>query len=266
MTPWITLIVWIFPNLGQWGRTAHMEGAGNAAALLASGAEALYGNPAQLLSGTGLSWIQGYRMPYALPEFYQVYSGISWATVRHGIGVGIWTQGLPSLYRETHLLVDLAHRFQSWVLAFRPRLFWLQVSDPNVATVSATAWLVDWGVTWTSGAFQIGFHQENAAHGQLRVIEVTEDLPSTWEIAVRYERPIGVSWMAAIGPGGKGRIGVESWFTSGFAVRLGVDERNLTIGMGLRSGRWEWDFSGENHRDLGTTYGVALQYRPARFP
>ncbi len=256
------VLFWILPSLGQWEGSARLEGTGNAGVLLTTGSEALFGNPTGLADKKGWSVTQGYRMPYALPEYVQAYIGAGWASSRYGGGIGIWTQGIGSVYRETHLLIGWAYRIRSWALGIRPRLFMVQANGSDLPSVTVTAILLDWGLTWSRGPLRVGFLQENATHQSIRVLEAREVLPSRWTVALQVERPRSVYWMAAIGPHGRGRIGVESWFTSGFAVRMGVDDRALTIGMGLRSGRFAVDFSGKSHRDLGTSYGVTFRYQP----
>jgi len=260
---WVSsILLWILPSLGQWGTTARLEGTGLASLLLSTGAEALFGHPSGLSEGEGWSVIQGYRMPYALPDYTQLYFGTSWAWKGRGIGLGLWSQGIGSDFRETHFILGLAFRMRSWALALRPRFYVIQAKVPGSASLSRGLLMIDWGVTWVRGPLRLGVVQQNVTHQRIQLLEVRELLPAPWGIALRYERPARVYWMVALGPRGQGRIGVESWFTPGFCVRMGVDQQRLTIGMGLRSGRFALDFSGKSHRDLGTTYGIALRYEP----
>ena len=57
-------------------------------------------------------------------------------------------------------------------------------------------------------------------------------------------------------------IGIELWFYDTFAPRIGLDEEYLTMGFGLKSNWWDFDFGLKAHEELGTTYrfGFNLKY------
>lgn len=61
----------------------------------------------------------------------------------------------------------------------------------------------------------------------------------------------------------KHHFGIELWFYDTFAPRIGLDDEYLTMGFGLKSSWWNFDFGLKTHEKLGNTYrfGFNLKYK-----
>ncbi len=57
------------------------------------------------------------------------------------------------------------------------------------------------------------------------------------------------------------RTGIELWFFDTFAPRMGFDDEYLTMGFGLKTSWWKFNFGMKAHEELGTTYRFGLSLK-----
>ncbi len=263
MSFWPVLLLPALVTLGNLEPTARPEASGFAAVAAITGAEALFGNPAGIFAPGFLSAVAGYRAWYELSELKTLQAGVAMGRHRWATGFGIWRKSAGNFYAETQALWTLALRWRSLQVACRPRWFQVAVRDSG-ETWSRYAWLLDAGVRWQHGPAAVGFHVENLTSRRLQLLETSQRLARRTILALAWRLPANVTWSAAyVNWNGQPlyRVGVEAWFTRGFALRLGVDEKYLTLGMGLTDGQWSFDFTGRNVFPMGAVYTVSLGYR-----
>ena len=250
-------------TLGNLEPTARLEASGFAPVAAVTGAEALFGNPAALPDASPLSLVGGYQGWYEVGDLRTLQMGAAFGRRRWAVGVGGWQKAISGIYAETHLLAAAAVRFRRVQFGLRTRWFQVSARDSSETWAGGTP-VLDAGVLAHWGDASIGLHLENLGGARVRLVQASEPLARRTVLALAWRLPRNVTWSAAyVNWNGYAlyRVGVEAWFTRGFALRIGVDEKYLTLGMGLTNGHWSFDFSGRNVFPMGAVYAVSVGYR-----
>ncbi len=264
MFPWLLgILLPAVITLGNLEPPARLEAMGFAGVAAIGGAEALFGNPALVAETSGAAALLGYQGWYQVPELRTLEAGLAYGRLPVTLGWGVYRHSLGDFYAETQVLAVLAVSHGPLRVGLRPR--WFQVWARDTAeSWNASTVLWDLGVAYHRGHLYLGYHGENLTHRTLTLVHESQTLASRHLLAVSWFLPRNVLWSVAyVRWNGQSlyRIGVEAWFTPGFALRLGVDEKYLTLGMGLTDGQWFLDFAGRNVFPMGAVYALTTGYR-----
>ncbi len=264
---WVGLLPAVI-TLGNLEPPARLEAVGFAGVAAVNGANAVFGNPATIFPQHRLSVLGHYQGWYEVNDLRLLQTAVSTRLRSLALGLGIRRKGVADLYAETTVALVLAMERARLLgpgtlrMALRPR--WFQVSAQDTAeTWNASQWLLDAGVVYQGQRGAVGIHWENLARASLRLVEETQQLARRTVVAAAWRLPANVTWSAAyVHWNGQDlyRVGVEAWFTPGFALRFGLDEKYLTLGMGLTDGHWSFDFAGRNVFPMGAVYSLAVGY------
>lgn len=238
------------------------ESVGNTLVPLETGASSVLNMPTGVAIGEGISFASSYQMPYAMFGLFRAMSSIAIHSPLISVGMGIHAKRAEQFYHEYQFIFVLAKKINRYItFAIRPR--WLRISvreSPEILHTGNTR-LLDWAVTVNIGKIKFSAYQENALGSRIKVYQTNEKITYASGVGVLLNVPKNTRWMASIeSRDGETvpHIGVESWYTAGFAVRMGIDDTQFTIGMGLKAGNYGVDFSAKTHRYLGTTYSTGI--------
>ncbi len=259
---------------------ARPKAMGSAFVALADDANAVYWNPAGLTRSNrvslqmtnswlyGVSNIDNYYMAVNLPSYKGVHAGLSWVRL-----------GITDSYSEDTLNLALAAEMpflKGLSVGLTGKLFLLaapgyeQYNDPNYnggdhgfsADLGA---LYDSGEAWTLGAAVYNLHEAT-----LQLLDNTSDPDPVYT-----EWAAGGSYLfrdtlliTADFRNREGRTtdvvlhgGTEIWFYDALALRAGLDESMVTLGVGLQDKHWQADFSIETDNKLGNIYMLSFTVR-----
>ena len=262
------------------GVGARPKAMGSAFVAIADDPNATYWNPAGLtrdgrvaLQATnawlyGVSDIDNYYLAAKLPSYKGVHFGLSWVRL-----------GLSDLYSEDTLNLALAMEapfLKGLSVGLSGKLFLLdapgyeQYNDPNYGG-GDQGFSADLGLLYDSGAaWTLGATVYNLNETTLQLISSTADPDPVYR-----EWAAGGSYLfretlliSADFRNREGRTtdvvlhgGAEIWFFDALALRAGLDESMVTLGVGLQDVHWQADFSIETDNKLGNIYMLSFTVR-----
>jgi hypothetical protein len=246
---------------------------GSAFVSVADDANAVYWNPSGMTQLDRFELTGCRTLLYAVDGLSNDY--VSLAYNRAGLGAfGMsWVRlGLKDVYYEDSINLALARKlpFMSG-LSIGASLKVLVLSAPGYEKYNDPAYegrdikeTFDFGVHYRSaGAWTLGAVVYNVTEPKLKLLSTTTEpapvhretaigasytfrgmLLTTFDLRTRYG-----SFSNTIG-----RFGSELWFFDAVALRGGFERGNMTAGLGLNGGRWQFDVMFETHDELGNTY------------
>jgi hypothetical protein len=259
---------------------ARPKALGSAFVSLVDDANAVYWNPAGLARIDRSSLMLTRAWLYSVPEIYNDYVCMtlpSWRGLHFGWS---WVRlGVDDTYSENTLNLAAAARLP-WLdglaAGVAGKLFRLeapgyeQYNDPAY-NGGDHKFSCDLGLHYDSGgAWTLGAVVYNLTSPELQLLSTTSDPdPVYTEYAVGGSylfrdtllltvdlRDREGEWDNTVLHGG-----AEIWFFNALALRSGLDQGLVTIGVGLQDVHWEADFALETNRDLGNVYMLSFTVR-----
>jgi hypothetical protein len=250
-------------HIGDVEIGARAIGAGKACVTLLEGSEAIFWNPASLISETEVDIYSVYEMPYSLREFMRGAVSIKLGDRKKAFGVGLRIKNLRDVFNESNFILGFARRVKFLSIGGNFRYIVISATDGNGNNYAERNWTFDMGILVEIRNFRLSYSYFDLIKPNMSLLGNDEPSISTQRIGFGLRRPSNVIWLLSIEDHGYGfniyRIGVEAWFTRGFSARFGIDERYPTVGFGLREKNWELDFGTRSHRYLGNTYSISFR-------
>jgi hypothetical protein len=259
---------------------ARPKSLGSAFVSLVDDANAAYWNPAGLTRSDRTSLMLTRAWLYGVDDLYNDYIAVDLPAV-WGLHLGAsWVRlGLKDLYSENTLNLAAAVRLPLLTglsLGVTGKLFRLEApgyeryNDPAY-NGGDHAYSFDAGFHYDSGgAWTLGGVLYNINAPELQLLATTSNPdPAYTEYAVggsylfRETLLLSVdvrnregNWTDTVLLGG-----AEIWFFNALALRAGLDEGLVTMGIGLQDVHWEVDVSLETNRKLGNVYMLSFTVR-----
>lgn len=281
---WLGLGVLHAPTAEADFRHAHPgarpKALGSAYVSLVDDANAVYWNPAGLVLDDRASLMFTRSWMYGLSDLYNDYICAdipSWGGFHLGAS---WVRlGIKDLYSEDTINLAVAHE-----LSFLPglaagvtgKLFLLeapgydQYNDPNY-NGGDHDWSFDLGLHYRAkGPWTLGAVFYNVLQPELQLLQNTsspDPVYSEWAAGGSY---LFRDALLLTGDfrSREGRLhdivlngGAEIWFFDALALRMGIEEGLVTMGVGLQDDHWQADFSLQTDKKLGNIYMLSFTVR-----
>lgn len=249
--------------LGNTEVGARAISTGKACITLLEGSEAIFWNPASLISETKFDIFTVYEIPYSLRDFARGALVAKIGDKRKAFGAGLRIKDLRGTFTESNVILGFARKIYFINLGGSLRYILISATYGNGNNYVARNWTIDIGFLIYVGNFKLSYAHFDLLNPNMSLLGNAEHSISIKRIGVGLRRPSNVMWLFSLEDHGEGfkiyRIGVEAWFTRGFAARFGIDERYPTIGFGLKEKNWAFDFGTRSHRYLGNTYSFSFK-------
>jgi hypothetical protein len=259
---------------------ARPKALGSAFVSLADDANAAYWNPAGLTRGDRLSFMATRAWLYNVSEIYNDYLCIvlpPWHALHFGAS---WVRlGVEDLYSENTVNLALATQvplLSGLSAGVAGKLLFLEApgyeryNDPAY-NGGDQALSLDVGLHYSSGGpWSLGAVLYNPTEPELQLLTTTSDPdPVYMEYAVGGSylfrdtllltvdvRSREGHWRDTVLNGG-----AEIWFFNALALRAGLDQGLVAMGIGLQDVHWEVDFALETNKELGNAYMLSFTVR-----
>ncbi len=239
-------------------------GMGNAYSALGEGEESLFYNPACTANldynALGLS----YQNQYGISDLLNLNMAAILPWQDFSYGMAIQQVNLLDVYNEDIFYLNIARKFQfndSQInLGINGKYYMVSGDEADISL--DRPFDIDLGMLYQYKGFHLGYSSRNL----MRLGEEKDHMESSQLIgmAVKWQDLLNLTADYEITPSDSFvRLGIELWFYNTFAPRIGFDDKYLTMGFGLRSSWWGFDFGLKTHEELGTTYrfGFNLKYK-----
>jgi hypothetical protein len=239
-------------------------GMGNAYSALAEGVESLFYNPAgtALIDSNMLS--ASYQNQYGISDLLNLNVAAILALKGYSMGMAIQQVNLLDVYAEDIFYLNIARSFElpaSRINVGANTRYYFTGGEENEVELDKPFDL-DLGVIYLYKSFRLAYSSRNLLRLGGKEDEILSSqligMAVKWQdllnLTADYEITEDDSFM---------RLGIELWFYNTFSPRIGFDDEYLTMGFGLRSSWWGFDFGLKTHEELGSTYrfGFNLKYK-----
>jgi hypothetical protein len=141
-----------------------------------------------------------------------------------------------------------------------------------LAENSSTGWGVDVGGLYeVLDGFKVGFNLQDVTKTKLKWDSISkheEIIPTSMKFGAAYTKDISeiksiitLSWSLDTKYGTEMQYGVEWWLMNAVALRVGLNNNELTVGTGLRLATFQVDYAFIGHDDLGNTHRISTSVR-----
>lgn len=258
---------------------ARGQGMGGAFVAMTGDPASLFWNPAAILSERRVQ-VEGMRTRLfdGIEGLTEDYLGATFR-VRDNLGLGLgWTRtGLTDIYHEDVITAGLATTLLDGKVQVGASVLFYGAAAPGYEALNDPSYLgAQWEPSASVGAiwraredWTFGFSAENLLRPEIALLSSTTDVDQ-----IGGRRRVGFAYLLqdVVYLVGEIRhhdfpphvddpwtlhVGAESWFQEVLALRLGVDEGDLTAGFGLLVDRVRVDASLLTHERLGNSYRAA---------
>ncbi|MCF7913433.1 MAG: hypothetical protein K9M99_12975 [Candidatus Cloacimonetes bacterium] len=239
-------------------------GMGNAYSALAEGVESLYYNPAGTAGLDDKVMGLSYQNHYGISDLLNLNMTAAIPWKQNVYGMAIQQVNLLDVYYEDIFYLNMSRSIKlssgSLNLGINGKYFLVSGNEAEVSL--DTPYDIDIGAVYMNKGFHLAYSSRNLARlggdkdemGSSQLIGIAFKWQDLLNLTSDYEITENESFF---------RLGIELWFYDTFAPRLGFDDEYLTMGFGLKSNWWEFNFGLKTHEELGTTYrfGMTLKYK-----
>jgi len=260
----ISMLSFLWSDFSGMNNGTRSLGMGNAYSALGEGAESIFYNPAGVAgfdyNVLGIS----YQNQYGISDLLNL--NLTAVVPWKGYAFSMATQqvNLLDVYYEDIFYLNMARSFQlksgQLNVGINGKYFIVSGEEADVELDSPIDF--DLGAIYKINGFHIAYSSRNITRldGEKDKIESSQLIG----MAFKWQNLLNLTTDYEITPENNYfRIGIELWFYDTFAPRLGFDDQYLTMGFGLKSDWWGFDFGLKAHEELGTTYrfGLTLKYK-----
>jgi hypothetical protein len=238
-------------------------GMGNAYSALGEGAESLFYNPAGVAGAEYPSVGLSYQNQYGISDLVNLNMTAVYPWQKNVFGMAIQQANLLDVYYEDIFYLNYARSFKlqtgSLNLGMNGKYYIVSGNEADVEL--DRPYDLDLGALYKIGGFHLAYSSRNLSRlgGEIDQVESSQLLG----VAFKWQELLNITSDYEITESDNYfRLGIELWFYDTFAPRLGFDDEYLTMGFGLKSSWWGFDFGLKTHEELGTTYrfGLTLNY------
>lgn len=233
--------------------SALLMGQGGVSMGIMQAPDALLYNPALVSRNLAASF--SYGIPYGMRElgyfnFGVGYRGASFAGARFA---------LNDIYHEQIFILGYRRKFVRRIdigLGLGYHMVGVKGYDDARSVVVTGGGRYKIGPLYAGGNFLVHTKREMNFTGR-----AYDKFAERFNVGCSVNLPKGVSWGVEGMPGEDFRVGVNVSFTKGLSVRMGIfDKSRFTLGFGLSTDNFAFDFALVEHRELGETYISTLRF------
>ncbi len=221
--------------------------------------DAIFSNPA-LISDNKFSGVIGVRQNYFMSELTDFHASLSTKIWRSNLALGVLKRGIKDVLSDYTFLLGSGYKTDHFGIGISGRIKYLFNLEDNL---KATSISLDYGFFARWNIFNFSFSHLNALRSSLSFDGNSGKTPSELNFQASLRLPEPASWFFGVSYDGEKvyyRIGSEVWFTEGFGIRVGIQERDIRLGLGLKTERYGIDFAFGSSRELGTTVLISTNY------
>ena len=261
----------IYTNTGTRAMTM-----GEAFNSVGTGAEAVFINPAGILSDRKVEVSANYSLMYSVEGLSSYSSSVAYNSPFGAFGIGWNRLAVSNMYSENLVKLDYARQiFHNFSAGLSVKSFIISAGgyekydDPSFSK-SKAAFTGDLGILWrASDRMNISGTIENVNSPKISLISTTEDADAldrtiTIGTSLRLQKFLLFSIDAKTFDDNfsdiKINFGSEITFFDAIALRSGFSDGRLSLGMGIFSKKWAFDFGFFSHRTLGNKYQFSLKF------
>lgn len=251
--------------VGEFHPGAQVGGMGAAGVAFVESPEALFWNPAALAQLRKPSLTTELDIPYSLGQVRVLSLTAGGHLHVLGLAAGLFTKRVQDLFAETHLSLGAGAALGPLEIGSALRAIQLQAGGET--TLSRTAWTLDLGARLNLGQVRLAYARFDLLRPELSLLGATgvRGVPLQ-RLGFSLNLPAPVYWSFEADDRGEGfrvlKWGVEAWYTGAFALRFGVQDGHMTMGVGFRAEALHFDIGALSNPYLGTTYRFSLAYLP----
>lgn len=221
--------------------------------------DAVFINPA-LLPDSRMSGVLGLRQSYFMSELTDFHFSFSTKISRVGLGLGVVKSGIKDVVSDYTFLIGAGVKRGFAGTGLNVRFKYLKNIEDNLSRSSVS---MDCGFFAKVYMFDIMLSYLNFLQPSQGFEDTGEKSESELILATSFKIPEPVTWMIGVNrtPSKTSyRIGSELWFTEGFGLRLGIMDREVRLGLALKTETYGIDVSFGSSRELGTSYVISTNY------
>ncbi|MCF7918838.1 MAG: hypothetical protein K9N06_02870 [Candidatus Cloacimonetes bacterium] len=239
-------------------------GMGNAFSAMDGAPESIYFNPAGIAGLDHYNLNTSYQNVYGISDLVNLNLAVTAPLGDYTAGLAVQQVNLLDVYNENILYLDVARQLRRgnshFKLGVSGKYFLIGGSEADVEL--DMPYDFDLGFVWQTKGFALSSCSKNI----LRFASDKDNISSVQVLgaAVNWQELLNMTADYEIeSDRGILHLGIELWFYDTFAPRIGLDDQYLTMGFGLKSSLWDFDFGLKTHEKLGTTYrfGFNLKYK-----
>jgi len=225
-------------------------------------ADAIFSNPA-VLPPSKFAIVFGMRQNFFMSELTDFHFGVSTGTKRFGIGLGVTKMGIKDVVADYRLLAGIKFAVRGFKVGLNSRIGYLRSLEAGEDSLRRITYSMDLGLAWRIRMFNFYMSYLNFLRPSEGLLTSTEKSESELLLGTAFSIPEPVTWFLGVDIWRKKvsyRVASEMWFTKGFGIRFGILERELRLGLCLRTEDYGVDLSFGSSRELGTTYVITTHY------
>lgn len=239
-------------------------GMGNAFSAISGVPECVYFNPAGCADIEEYNLNTSYQNVYGISYLNNLNLAVSIPTRDFNTGIALQQSSLIDVYSENILYFNAAKKLEisgrNFLAGTNVKYYFTGGEESEVELDQPFD--LDLGLIYKEGSSSLAYTAKNL----LRIAEEKDHIYTTHVIAaaLNWQDLLNVTADYDISEEESNmHLGIELWFYDTFAPRIGLDNEYLTMGFGLKSSWWNFDFALSTHEKLGNNYrfGFNLKYK-----
>ncbi|MBP7703420.1 MAG: hypothetical protein KA126_06005 [Candidatus Hydrothermae bacterium] len=224
-----------------------------------SKSDAIFVNPA-LLPDSRFSGVLGLRQNYLMSDLTDFHLSVSGKFWKLRAGLGLLEGGIKDIVSDYTFLAGLGMMNSFFGAGLSTRVGYLKNIEDNL---TASSFSIDYGLCARLSIFEFTFSHLNALRPSRGFTDKSEKSESEMLFMISFQVPQSVTWMLGLDRTSSKtsyRIGSEMWFTRGFGLRIGLMDREVRLGLCLKTDTYGIDVAFGSSRELGTTVVISTNY------
>ncbi|MDI6851044.1 MAG: hypothetical protein QMD82_03800 [bacterium] len=221
--------------------------------------DAVFINPS-MIPNSKFSGVLGIRQSYFASELTDIHFSASTKINKLGLALGILKTGIKDVYSDYTFLMGVGFKKSNCGVGINSRIKYLKNIEDDLASSSLS---LDYGLFAKVGIFNFSLMHLNFLRTSVGFYDRSEKSLDELLFFTSFNIPEPVTWVLGIDKTPEKmtyRFGTELWFTEGFGLRVAVLEREIRLGLGLKTDTYGVDISFGSSRELGTTYLISTSY------
>lgn len=260
----LTFTAFLTADFSSMNKGTRSLGMGNAYTAMGEGVESLYFNAA------GSAFVEfpelgaAYQNHFGVSDLMNLNMTAVMSFDKYAVGMAIQQVNLLDVYAEDIFYLNLARKFvlanSELSVGANGKFFLVTGEEADVELDKPVD--LDLGILYKYRSMSLGYSSRNL----LRTGGKEDEMESAQilGVALHWQELLNLTADFEMTPDDSFvRLGIELWFYDTFSPRIGFDDEYLTMGFGLKSDWWQFDFGLKTHEELGTTYrfGINVKYK-----
>lgn len=260
----LTLFPLLWSDFSGMNNGTRSLGMGNSYGAMAERSQSLFYNAAGTAGISESEISSSYQNQFGISDLLNLNLATTLPQDNLVYGFAVQQVNLLDVYNENIFYFNTAWllRHHKNVLRLGMNLRYYHIGGKEAEIELSKPFDLDLGVLYTHRGISLGYSNRNLLRNEVNTDEINQNhllsLAVKWQNLLNYTADYEISEDDS-----KFRTGIELWFYDTFAPRLGLDDKYLTMGFGLKASWWSFDFGLKTHEELGTSYrfGFNIKYK-----